>query len=137
MSRSLNKVTLIGHVGADPEVRSVAGGGKVAKFSVATGRQWQGANGESQEKTEWHSCVAWNHSPSDDGLASVVERYVRKGHRLFVEGRVEYREYTDKQQLRHLTEIKVREIILLSPRYRAEESVRPEPAEPVSSVQRA
>lgn len=112
MSRSLNKVTLIGNLGADPEIRSTSGGNKVAQFSLATSRQWTSASGEKQEKTEWHKCVAWNAKGS--GLADVVERYAKKGDKLYIEGRVEYRQYEDKdKQTRYVTEINVREIILL------------------------
>ena len=70
MSRSLNKVTLIGNLGNDPEVRSTTGGNRVATFSLATSRQWNSPNGEKQEKTEWHRCVAWNSNYSK--LADVV-----------------------------------------------------------------
>ncbi len=116
MSRSLNKVTLIGNLGADPEVRSTAGGSKVANFSVATSRQWTGAGGDKQEKTEWHRCFAWN-AKSDRGpqLADVIEKYVKKGDKIFVEGSIEYRQYEDKEtkQTRYITEINVREVILL------------------------
>ena len=112
MSRSVNKVTLVCNVGADPEIRSTSGGNKVAQFSLATSRQWNSASGEKQEKTEWHKCVAWNAKGS--GLADIIERYVKKGDKLFVEGRVEYRQYEDKdKQTRYVTEINVREIVLL------------------------
>ena len=112
MSRSLNKVTLIGNLGADPEIRSTSGGNKVAQFSLATSRQWTSASGEKQEKTEWHKCVAWNAKGS--GLADVVERYAKKGDKLYIEGRIEYRQYEDKdKQTRYVTEINVREIVLL------------------------
>ena len=112
MSRSVNKVTLVGNVGADPEIRSTSGGNKVAQFSLATSRQWNSASGEKQEKTEWHKCVAWNAKGS--GLADIIERYVKKGDKLFVEGRIEYRQYEDKdKQTRYVTEINVREIVLL------------------------
>lgn len=115
MSRSLNKVTLIGNLGADPEIRSTSGGNKVANFSLATGRQWTTPSGEKQEKTEWHKCIAWN-SRGDRGpqLADVIEKYVKKGDKLFVEGAIEYRQYEDKdKQTRYVTEINVRELILL------------------------
>ena len=115
MSRSLNKVTLIGNLGQDPEVRTLAGGGKVANFSIATSRQWTGTSGDKQEKTEWHRCFAWN-AKSERGpqLADVIEKYVKKGDKLFVEGSIEYRQYEDKdKQTRYITEINVREIILL------------------------
>ncbi len=117
MSRSLNKVTLIGNLGADPEVRSTSGGNKVANFSLATSRQWTSASGEKQEKTEWHKCVAWNGGGRGTGLADVVERYAKKGDKLYVEGSIEYRTYEDKdKQTRYVTEINVREIILLGGR---------------------
>jgi single-strand DNA-binding protein len=111
----LNKVTLIGNLGADPEVRTTSNGNKVANFSLATGRQWTSPSGEKQEKTEWHKCIAWN-SRGDRGpqLADVIEKYAKKGDKLFVEGAIEYRQYEDKdKQTRYVTEINVREIILL------------------------
>ena len=114
MSRSLNKVMLIGNLGNDPEIRTTTGGNKVAQFSVATSRQWSSASGEKQEKTEWHKCVAWNQGQRGTGLADIVERYVRKGDKIYVEGRVEYRQYEDKEkQTKYVTEINVREILLL------------------------
>jgi single-strand DNA-binding protein len=110
----LNKVTLIGNLGADPEIRTTPNGSKVAQFSLATSRQWNSASGEKQEKTEWHKCVAWNAGSKGSGLADVVERYAKKGDKLYVEGRIEYRQYEDKdKQTRYVTEINVREIILL------------------------
>ena len=116
MSRSLNKVTLIGNLGSDPEVRSTTGGSRVATFSLATSRSWNDASGAKQEKTEWHRCVVWNTKSSQ--LADIVERYVKKGDKLFVEGRIEYRQWQDKEgQTKYSTEINVRELIMLgSPR---------------------
>jgi single-strand DNA-binding protein len=113
----LNKVTLIGNLGADPEIRSTSGGNKVANFSVATSRQWTSASGEKQEKTEWHKCVAWNQGSRGTGLADIIERYVKKGDKIYVEGAIEYRQWEDKEkQTRYVTEINVREIILLGGR---------------------
>jgi single-strand DNA-binding protein len=114
MSRSLNKATLIGNIGQDPEIRSTQNGGKVATFSLATTRTWNGPGGDRQEKTEWHRCVVWNTNSKGPGLADVVEKYVKKGEKLFVEGSIEYRQWQDKEnQTRYTTEIKVRELILL------------------------
>ena len=73
MSRSLNKVTLIGNLGKDPEVRTTSNGSKVASFSVATSRVWNDQSGSKQEKTEWHRCVAWNTNYTK--LADVVEQF--------------------------------------------------------------
>ena len=115
MSRSLNKVTLIGNLGADPEVRSTSGGNRVATFSLATSRSWNGPSGDRQEKTEWHRCVVWNSKVSQ--LADIVERYLKKGDKVYVEGRIEYRQWQDKEnQTRYMTEINVREMIMLSGR---------------------
>ena len=112
MSRSLNKVTLIGNLGNDPEVRSTTGGNRVATFSLATSRSWNDASGAKQEKTEWHRCVVWNTKSSQ--LADIVEKYVKKGDKLYVEGRIEYRQWQDKDgQTRYSTEINVRELIML------------------------
>jgi len=115
VSRSLNKVTLIGNLGADPEVRSTSGGNRVATFSLATSRSWNGPSGDRQEKTEWHRCVVWNSKVST--LADIVERYLKKGDKVYVEGRIEYRQWQDKEnQTRYMTEINVREMIMLSGR---------------------
>ena len=115
MSRSLNKVTLIGNLGNDPEVRSTTGGNRVATFSLATSRSWNDASGTKQEKTEWHRCVVWNTKTSQ--LADIVEKYVKKGDKLYVEGRIEYRQWQDKEgQTRYSTEINVRELIMLTSR---------------------
>jgi single-strand DNA-binding protein len=115
VSRSLNKVQLIGNLGGDPEVRTTSNGSKVANFNVATSRSWNGANGERQEKTEWHRCVVWNTRVST--LADTVEKYLHKGDRVYVEGAIEYRQWQDKDgQTRYSTEINVREMIMLGGR---------------------
>ncbi|MEP7345147.1 MAG: single-stranded DNA-binding protein [Gemmatimonadaceae bacterium] len=118
MSRSLNKIMLIGNVGNDPEIRATSNGGKVANLSLATTRTWNGAGGDRQEKTEWHRCVLWNPKGANgSGLADIVERYVKKGDRLYVEGQVEYRQWQDKDgQTKYTTEVIVRELLMLSAR---------------------
>jgi single-strand DNA-binding protein len=113
VSRSLNKVMLIGNLGADPEVRSTNNGSRVATLSVATGRQWTAQNGEKQEKTEWHRVICWNNKGS--GLADIAEKYLKKGDKVYIEGRVEYRTWEDREkQTRYVTEIIARELIMLS-----------------------
>jgi single-strand DNA-binding protein len=108
MSRSLNKVMLIGNVGADPEVRVIPSGTKVAKVSLATNRSWTDRSGQQQEKTEWHRLNFW------DRLADIVEQYVHKGDRLFVEGRLEYSQSEDDQgNVRYFTDIRVTEMVML------------------------
>jgi single-strand DNA-binding protein len=114
VSRSVNKVMLIGNLGNDPEIRTTASGSKVATFSLATSRSWNTASGDKQEKTEWHRCVAWNGKGTGMGLADVVEKYCRKGERVYVEGSIEYSQWKDKEgQTRYTTEIRVRELMLL------------------------
>jgi single-strand DNA-binding protein len=80
---------LIGNVGNDPEVRATPNGARVAQLNLATTRTWNGPGGDKQEKTEWHRCVLWNGRASGTGLADVVERYVKKGDRLYIEGSIE------------------------------------------------
>lgn len=113
MSKSLNRVQLIGNIGGDPEVRSTTSGTRVASFSVATSNSWKGKDGSAQEKTEWHRCIAWNRKEGN-GLADIVEKYVSKGDRIYVEGEIEYRQWEDKDgQKRYTTEIKVKDLIML------------------------
>lgn len=115
MSRSLNKVQLIGNLGADPEVRSTSNGSRVATLSVATSRQWTGKGGDKQEKTEWHRVVLWN--TNFNKLADVAEKYCKKGDKVYVEGAIEYRSWQDREgQTRYTTEINGRELILLGGR---------------------
>lgn len=115
VSRSLNKVMLIGNLGADPEVRSTNNGSRVATLSLATSRQWTGQGGEKQEKTEWHRVVCWNNKGAQ--LADVAEKYMKKGDRVYIEGRIEYRTWEDREkQTRYTTEVIAREVLLLSSR---------------------
>lgn len=115
MSRSLNKVMLIGNLGADPEVRSTPSGARVATLSVATSRFWNNRAGERQEKTEWHRVVLWNNRARQ--LADVAEKFLKKGDRVYIEGRIEYRTWEDREgKTRYTTEINAREMIMLTPR---------------------
>jgi single-strand DNA-binding protein len=108
MSRSLNKVMLIGNVGAEPEIRTTPSGTRVAKVSLATNRTWSDRSGQQQEKTEWHRLTFW------DRLAEIVERYVHKGDRLYAEGRIEYSQTQDEQgNVKYWTDIVVREMVML------------------------
>ena len=102
MAGSLNKVQIIGNLGKDPEIRHSQDGTKIATFSVATSETWNDKNsGERKEKTEWHRVVVFN-----DKLADVVEKYVRKGSKLYVEGQLQTRKWTDTANVeRYSTEI--------------------------------
>lgn len=106
MAGSVNKAVLLGHVGKDPEVRALQNGGKVATFSLATSEKWKDKHtGEQKERTEWHRCVVWN-----EGLVGVVERFVRKGSKIYLEGQLETRKWTDQGGVeRYTTEIVLRQ----------------------------
>lgn len=106
MAGSLNKVTIIGNVGKDPEIRSFQNGGRVASFSVATSESWKDKqSGERKERTEWHRISVMN-----DALVGVIEKYVRKGSKLYLEGQLETRKWTDKDgQDKYTTEIVLRQ----------------------------
>jgi single-strand DNA-binding protein len=91
MAGGLNKVLLMGNLGRDPEVRFTAGGTAVANFSIATNESWKDKNGQQQEKTEWHRIVVWGK------LAELCGEYLKKGRQAFIEGRLQTREWTDKE----------------------------------------
>ena len=115
MSRSLNKVILIGNLGADPEIRSTSNGSRVANLSLATSRNWKSQAGEKQEKTEWHRVIFW--SSKFNNVVETIEKYCKKGDKLYVEGRIESRSWQDREgQTRYTTEIIGNELIMLSGR---------------------
>ena len=105
MAGSINKVILIGNLGQDPEIRSFQSGDKVANFSIATSESWNDkATGERKEKTEWHRISVYN-----QGLVKVIENYVKKGSKVYIEGQLETRKWQDQQgQDRYTTEIALR-----------------------------
>ena len=105
MAGSLNKVMLIGNLGADPEVRSFQNGGKVCNLRIATSEQWKDRNtGERQERTEWHTVAIFS-----EGLVNVAENYLKKGSKVYVEGQLQTRKWQDQNgQDRYSTEIVLR-----------------------------
>ena len=107
MSRSLNKVTLIGNVGNDPEIRATSSGARVGKLSLATNRSWTDRSGQKKEKTEWHRLTFFGR------LVDIVEQYVKKGNRLYVEGRVEYSQTEGEGGTKYWTDIVVTEMVML------------------------
>ncbi len=105
---SLNKATLIGNLGKDPEVRATPSGAKVANFSIATTESYTGKDGQKVDKTEWHNIVMWR------GLAEVAEKYLKKGSQVYVEGRLQTRSWDDKEgQKRYTTEIIADNMVML------------------------
>ncbi|MEM8726636.1 MAG: single-stranded DNA-binding protein [Pseudomonadota bacterium] len=105
MAGSLNKVMLIGNLGADPEIRSFQNGGRVANLRIATSETWKDRNtGERQERTEWHNVAIFS-----EGLVNVVENYVKKGSKVFIEGKLQTRKWQDQNgQDRYTTEVVLR-----------------------------
>jgi single-strand DNA-binding protein len=109
MSRSVNKIILVGHMGRDPEVRETPTGRTVANVSLATNHR-VGTGEEAEERTSWHRLTLWNH------LAQFAQEYVTKGDRVYVEGRLEYDSYERDGVTIPTAEVTVRELVLLSPR---------------------
>lgn len=110
MSRSVNKVILVGNIGRDPDIQTTNGGTKVAHVSLATSRRVP-RNGSFEDRTEWHRLTMW------DRLAQLAEDYVRKGDRVYVEGRIEYDSFEKNGVTIPTAEVQVRELVLLgSPR---------------------
>ena len=115
MSRSINKVILVGNIGRDPDVQTTATGSKVAHVSLATTRRFP-RDGALEERTEWHRLTLWNR------LAQVAEDYIRKGDRVYVEGRMEYDSFERNGVTIPTAEVNVRELVMLgSPNGRAAE----------------
>jgi single-strand DNA-binding protein len=104
----LNKVLLLGHLGRDPEVRYTASGRAVATFTIATSDRWKDQEGNDQERTEWHRIVAWGR------LGEICGQYLSKGRQVFIEGRIQTREWADKEGAKRTTvEIIANDMIML------------------------
>lgn len=112
MAKSVNKVILVGNVGQDPEVKYTPSGVPVAKFSLATNERFKDKNDQWQDRTEWHSIVSWQR------LAEIVGEYVRKGTKIYVEGKLQTTTWEDRQNggKNYRTEVVARDIVLLGPR---------------------
>ena len=107
MARGVNKVILIGNLGADPEVKYMPSGDCVVNFSLATTETYKNRDGEKVEATEWHKCVAFRR------LAEIIGEYCRKGSSLYCEGKIKTRSYEKDGEKRYITEIEVREMQML------------------------
>lgn len=110
MSGSVNRVILVGNLGSEPESKTTSSGQVVTTFSLATSETFNNREGERQERTEWHRVQAWGK------LAELCERYLAKGKKIYVEGRIQYRSYDDPQtgQKKYSTEIVANQVVFLS-----------------------
>jgi single-strand DNA-binding protein len=124
MSRGLNKVMIIGRLGRDPEMRYTPSGRPVTTFSVATSRNWSTSDGEKRAETEWFNIVAWG------SLAEICNQYLLKGQQVFVEGRLQSRNWEDPEGKRHTSvEIVASEMIMLGDRRATDEQPEEETEE--------
>lgn len=114
MNAMKNRVQLIGHLGAAPEVRNLNSGKKVAQFSLATSESYKNSAGERVQDTQWHQVVVWNK------LAEIVENYIDKGMQVAVEGKLVYRSYEDKNGIkRYVTEVVANDVLILDKKDKA------------------
>jgi single-strand DNA-binding protein len=126
MAKSLNKVQLIGHLGKDPELKYTPSGVAVATFSIATNESWKDQEGNVQERTEWHNIVAWRK------LAEICGEWLKKGKRIYLEGRIQTRSYEKDGVKKYITEIVADDMIMLdggTPRAASEHDGAPAPPE--------
>lgn len=108
MNALRNKVLLIGNLGQDPDVKSIDGGKKLARISIATNETYKNAKGEKVTETQWHNAVAWGKT------AEIMEKFLKKGSEVAVEGKLINRNYTDKEGVKkYITEVQVNELVML------------------------
>lgn len=127
MSRGVNKAILVGNLGSDPEIRALPDGKAVANFSVATSERWiSKQTGNQEERTEWHRCVCFGR------LAEIVEQYVRKGSKVYIEGKLQTRSWEDQSgEKRYMTEILVNDLQMLDSRQDQQPARQPAKQPPV------
>ena len=129
MSRGLNKVMIIGHLGKDPEMRYTPSGRPVTTFTVAVSRSWNSAEGERHAETEWFSIVAWGN------LAEICKQYLTKGQQVYIEGRLQTRRWDDKEGQKHTSvEIVANEMMMLGERRDANQNQETPHAEDTGPV---
>jgi len=116
MSRSINKVTLVGRLGKDPEIKVSQGGMQVCKFSLATGESYTDKNGQKQESTEWHNICCF------DKLADIAEKYLKKGNLIYLEGKLKTNTYEKDGEKKYFTEIIMNQLVMLGDKNQSETS---------------
>jgi len=129
---TLNKVMLIGRLGADPELKYTPAGVAVLKIRIATDTRWKSQDGKNQDSTEWHNVVIWRK------LAEVISPYLQKGSRIYVEGRLTTRNWDDKDGVKHwMTEVQADSVQLLDSKGTSSPAASPEPPEPMEAPEPA
>ena len=123
MAKGLNKVMLIGNLGKDPELKYTASGVGVCTFSIATAASWKDTEGNQQDRTEWHNIVAWRK------LAEICGEWLKKGKRVYIEGRIQTRSYEKDGVKRYVTEIIADQMLMLDSAKPKEESATAEPSQ--------
>jgi single-strand DNA-binding protein len=127
---SVNKVILLGHLGRDPEVRSMQSGTQVANVSIATSRNWKDkSTGEKREETEWHRVVFY------DKLAEIAGKYLKKGSQIYIEGRLHYGEYEKDGVKRYTADIVAEEMRMLGGAAPSDEGGKPAPSRPAAKAE--
>jgi single-strand DNA-binding protein len=121
----LNKATIIGRLGKDPEIKTI-NNQTVANFSLATTESWKNKDGEKQESTEWHNCDAWGK------IAEIIEKYVKKGDLIYVEGSIKTQSWDKDGEKRYSTGISVKEMKMLGSKSSSTSQTQPEPSQPDS-----
>ncbi len=117
MGKSVNRVTLLGNLGQDPEMRSTASGKSVCTLNIATSKRYKNQSGEWQESTDWHKVVLW------ERLADIAGQYLQKGSKVYIEGRLQTRSYEAKDGgTRYVTEVVATELVMLSSREQSGDS---------------
>jgi len=133
MARDLNKVMLTGRLGADPEMRFTPQGSAVTTFRVASNRPWKSGDGAQHEDTEWFRIVAW------DKLAEICNEYLKKGTRVYIEGRLQTRSWEDRDtgEKRYITEVVAQDMLILTPKGQDEPAGEESPAAPAAPARPA
>ena len=124
MPKGVNRVTLIGHLGKDPEMRYTSSGVAVCNFSIATNDSYKNTEGERVDTTEWHNIVVWRK------LAEICAEYLKKGSKVYLEGKLTHRSYDDKNGVkRYVTEVVMDEMVMLDSRPNGGRSAEPGPSD--------
>lgn len=124
----MNKIIILGNLGKDPEIRTLSSGQKVASFSVATVEKWKDKDGNKKEATDWHNVEAWG------AITDVIEKYLKKGSKVYIEGKMKYQEYEKDGQKRTIAKIQMEKLEMLDgkPTTQTVGEKKPDPVPPIN-----